>query len=175
MARSRRSVVAASVVALLVTGAACGSDSDSDSSSDPVRAADTASTDVSEPADGDGEGVGDSTADATALRTVAPAAAASTIESPPDDLVILDVRTAEEFAEGHVEGATMLDFYRDDFAEELAQLDRDVPYVVYCRSGNRSGQTLELMRELGFTSVEEVDGGIVSWVDAGLPVVVTDT
>ena len=94
-----------------------------------------------------------------------------TIASPPSDLVILDVRTPEEFADGHVEGATMLDFYRADFADELAKLDRDVPYVLYCRSGNRSGQTLELMRELGFSSVQDVDGGIVSWVEVGLPVV----
>ncbi len=108
---------------------------------------------------------------ATGLVTVSAADAAATIDAPPDDLVILDVRTPEEFAEAHVDGAVMLDFYRADFADELAKLDRDVPYVLYCRSGNRSGQTLALMRDLGFSSVQDVDGGIVSWVEAGLPIV----
>ncbi len=61
----------------------------------------------------------------------------------------------------------MIDFYRDDFADQLAELDKDVPYVVYCRSGNRSGQATSLMADLGFTDVAEVDGGIVAWANSG--------
>ena len=102
------------------------------------------------------------------LSTVSPTQAAATIADPPADLVILDVRTPDEFAEGHIEGATMLDFYEPSFAADLAELDPNVPYVVYCRSGNRSGQTLSLMAELGFTSVENVDGGVIAWQEAGL-------
>ena len=83
---------------------------------------------------------------------------------------MLDVRTPEEFAEGHLEGAVLVDFYDADFAEQLAALDTDVPYLVYCRSGNRSGQAMGVMEELGFTSAADIDGGIVAWVDAGLPV-----
>lgn len=105
------------------------------------------------------------------IRVVSPEAAAATIENPPADLVILDVRTPEEFAEGHIEGAVLLDFYRDDFADELAEFDTDVPYVLYCRSGNRSSQARSIMDELDFRSVEDVDGGIVGWQEAGLPVV----
>ncbi|HSM65560.1 MAG TPA: rhodanese-like domain-containing protein, partial [Ilumatobacteraceae bacterium] len=89
----------------------------------------------------------------------------------PDDLVILDVRTPEEFAEGHIDGAVLVDFYDADFADQLAALDPDVPYLVYCRSGNRSGQTLPLMQQLGFGSAVDVGGGILAWADAGLPVV----
>ena len=85
---------------------------------------------------------------------------------------MLDVRTPEEFAEGHLDGAVLVDFYDADFADQLAELDPDVPYLVYCRSGNRSGQTLDVMEQLGFTSAVDVDGGIVAWQDAGLPVVV---
>jgi len=81
------------------------------------------------------------------------------------------VRTQEEFDEAHIEGAVMLDFYRDDFAEALAEFDPDVPYVLYCRSGNRSGSTRAIMADLGFQSVEDVDTGIVGWLDAGLPVI----
>jgi phage shock protein E len=94
-----------------------------------------------------------------------------TIADPPADLVILDVRTQEEFDESHIEGAVMLDFYRDDFAEALATFDPEVPYVLYCRSGNRSSQARVLMADLDFESVDDVDGGIVGWLDAGLPVV----
>ena len=108
----------------------------------------------------------------TSSELVEPSVAAEILADPPDDLVILDVRTQEEFDEGYVEGAAMLDFYSADFAEQLAELDRDVPYVVYCRSGNRSGQTVEMMDELGFENVTDVDGGIVAWSDAGLPVVI---
>ncbi len=95
--------------------------------------------------------------------------AAATIAAPPAELVILDVRTQEEFDEGHLDGAVLLDFYRDDFADELAKLDREAPYLIYCRSGNRSGQTRTLMAELGFASVTDVDGGIVEWQQVGLP------
>ena len=72
---------------------------------------------------------------------------------------------------GHLDGAPMLDFYRDDFADQLAELDRNTPYLLYCRSGNRSGQTRALMEQLGFSDVAEIEGGIEAWYGAGLPVV----
>jgi len=106
----------------------------------------------------------------TGIRVVSPEAGAAIIDDPPPELVVLDVRTSEEFADGHLADATMLDFYRDDFADRLAELDPDAPYLIYCRSGNRSGQTRALMEELGFTDVVDVDGGILAWDDAGLPI-----
>lgn len=109
--------------------------------------------------------------DASAIQVVQPNDAAATIAAADDDLVILDVRTPEEFAEGHIDGAVMIDFYRDDFASELAALDPDVPYVLYCRSGNRSGQARAMMAELGFRAVDDVDGGVIAWQNAGLPLV----
>lgn len=105
------------------------------------------------------------------LRLVSVADGVALQDNPPDDLVILDVRTPEEFAEGHLDGAIMVDFYDDDFADQLAELDPDVPYLLYCRSGNRSGQTLAMMEDLGFTDVADVDGGINAWGEAGLPTV----
>ncbi|MEM8904749.1 MAG: rhodanese-like domain-containing protein [Actinomycetota bacterium] len=110
-------------------------------------------------------------ADAPGLRLVSPDEGEVIRADPPEGLVVLDVRTPEEFAEGHLEDAVMLDFYEEDFAAQLAELDPDAPYLLYCRSGNRSGQTVELMRELGFTDVADVDGGILAWDEAGLPIV----
>ena len=85
------------------------------------------------------------------ISTISAQEAAAITDDPPADLVVLDVRTPEEFSEGHLEGAVLVDFYDADFAEQLAALDPDVPYLVYCRSGNRSGQTLDIMQQLGFS------------------------
>ena len=113
---------------------------------------------------------GDSASDSAAgVRLIEPAEAAALLDDPPDDLVILDVRTLEEFDAGHVDGAEMLDFYRADFADQLADLDPTKPYLIYCRSGNRSGQTRAIMEDLGFTDVADIDGGVLAWDAAGLP------
>lgn len=110
------------------------------------------------------------TATIAGLTTISAEQAAAITEDPPSGLVVLDVRTPEEYAEGHLADAVLVDFYDADFAEQLAALDPDVPYLMYCRSGNRSGQTLSVMQQLGFDSVAHVDGGILAWADAGLPV-----
>ncbi len=95
---------------------------------------------------------------------------ASIVEAAPEDLVILDVRTPEEFAAGHLAGAINIDYYASDFEAKLRELDLDVPYVMYCNSGNRSGNTLPLMDSIGFQEVYELDGGIQAWLSAGQPV-----
>ena len=105
------------------------------------------------------------------VRAVPVDEAVDVFENQPDGLVVLDVRTPDEFAEGHLDGAVLIDFYEPDFADRIADLDRDAPYLLYCRSGNRSGSTAEIMKELGFTNVTDIDGGIVSWVEAGNSVV----
>jgi rhodanese-related sulfurtransferase len=87
------------------------------------------------------------------------------------DFQIIDVRTPEEFNDGHIENAIMIDFYAEDFRDEIAQLDREKSYFVYCRSGNRSGQAVDIMRELGFQKVYNLSAGIREWVGQGLPTV----
>lgn len=72
---------------------------------------------------------------------------------------VIDVRTASEFAEGHVRGARNLDIQNGDFEKALADLDKEATYSVYCRSGNRSAAAVELMRNAGFKNV--VDLGAV--------------
>lgn len=104
------------------------------------------------------------------LDTVQASAAYELTQDSPSDLVVLDIRTQEEFAEGHLEDAIMIDFYSPDFQAQLDQLDKDAPYLVYCRSGNRSAQAMPIFKSLGFQEVYEVDGGIVSWYREGLPI-----
>ena len=87
------------------------------------------------------------------------------------NFVIIDVRTPEEYANGHIEKAINLDFYSETFKDELDKLDRDKVYLIYCRSGNRSGQALNMMAELGFSEVYNMLGGMARWEEVGLPTV----
>ena len=105
-----------------------------------------------------------------ALETVTPTDAAEVIASD-SEVVVIDLRTPDEYAAGIIDGAVNIDFYDTDFAAQLDSLDKDVHYVVYCRSGNRSGQAMGTFADLGFAEITEVDGGIVDWYAAGLPVV----
>lgn len=111
---------------------------------------------------------GDPTSDAT-LETVSPTAAAEVLTTNPDS-ILLDIRTPEEFASERIAGAENIDFYAPDFSDQLASLDPEETYVVYCRSGNRSASAMDVFDDLGFEVVYEVDGGIVGWVEAGLPI-----
>ena len=85
------------------------------------------------------------------------------------DFVILDVRTPQEFAEGHIEDAANIDFNSMTFRDDLDKLDKDRIYLIYCRTGFLSGQALDIMEELGFNEVYKPTGGIEAWIDAGLP------
>ena len=85
--------------------------------------------------------------------------------------VVIDVRTPEEYAGGYIETAINLDFYSETFAAELDKLDKDKTYLIYCRSGQRSGQALDVMAELGFAEVYNMLGGMVQWERTGLPTV----
>ncbi len=86
--------------------------------------------------------------------------------------VVIDVRTSGEYDSGHLEAASsLLDYYAPDFREQLSKLDRNAKYLIYCRSGNRSGSALGIMKDLGFTDIRHIEGGIKAWTGAGLPVV----
>ena len=83
---------------------------------------------------------------------------------------IIDVRTPAEFAEGHIKGAINVDFNSPDFAEQISKVDNDQPYILYCRSGNRSGKTLPVLKNSAFGSVYHLEKGFNSWKAAGMPV-----
>jgi len=84
------------------------------------------------------------------------------------DAILIDVRTPEEIAEGHLAGALFLDATDPTFVSLAQELDRDSIYVVYCRSGNRSAAAIEVMRELGFTRLYDA-GAYTALADAGVP------
>ncbi len=87
-----------------------------------------------------------------------------------DDFVILDIRTPEEFTAGRIAGSVNIDFYEANFADELDKLDKNKTYFVYCNSGNRSGTAMGTMKELGFTDVYDLDGGIQAWYSSGFSI-----
>jgi rhodanese-related sulfurtransferase len=87
------------------------------------------------------------------------------------DFVILDVRNPDEFAAGHIAGAVNLCFRCGTFLDELATLDKSKTYLVYCASGNRSGQATSQMDRQGFLHLDDLAGGINQWKADGLPVV----
>lgn len=88
-----------------------------------------------------------------------------------ESTVLLDVRTPAEFDGGHLEGALNVDVQSAEFDAEVAQLDPDLAYVVYCRTGNRSGQAIERMAALGFADL--TNGGSVESASSatGIPIV----
>ena len=86
-------------------------------------------------------------------------------------IITLDVRTPGEFNEGHIEGAQLIDFQSGNFENEIATLDKSKTYAVYCRSGNRSGQAVKVMSDAGFSNLYNLNGGVIDWANAGLPLV----
>jgi rhodanese-related sulfurtransferase len=86
-------------------------------------------------------------------------------------VLILDVRTPQEFAAGHLAGATNLDFHSKDFQAQLERLNKKQSYLVHCAIGGRSARAGKLMNELNFTSVYDLKGGIKAWEKAGKPIV----
>jgi rhodanese-related sulfurtransferase len=87
------------------------------------------------------------------------------------NFVILDIRTPEEFRDGHLEGAINVDFRSGNFPNEIDRLDKIKTYFVYCRTGNRSYDAVALMGPLGFRSIVRLEGDITGWKSAGLPIV----
>ena len=81
-----------------------------------------------------------------------------------EESVIIDVRTDDEFSTGYIEGAVNIDFYMGNkFISEIDKLDKSKSYFIYCKSGARSGQTCELMKQKGFKKVYNLKGGILGW------------
>jgi thioredoxin 1 len=83
---------------------------------------------------------------------------------------LVDVRTPEEYADGHLKGSVNININSGDFEQQLGKLNKDVPVFVYCRSGGRSARAASKMESMGFKKVYNMDGGITAWGSAGKPV-----
>jgi phage shock protein E len=87
------------------------------------------------------------------------------------DILILDVRTPDEFSDGHIEGAHNIDFLDEaQFKAQAAKLDKTKTYLVHCQAGGRSTKSLAPLKALGFEHLIHLDDGFGGWQDAGLPV-----
>ena len=84
---------------------------------------------------------------------------------------LLDVRTPEEIVHGKIPGALNMDFYEEDFKKQLKKVDKTKPVYLYCASGGRSADAGEMLIEMGYTQVYNLEGGFRAWKAAGLPVV----
>lgn len=82
--------------------------------------------------------------------------------------LLLDVRTKEEYEEGHIPGAKNIDFLSDDFLIQVEQLPKDQSVYIYCRSGNRSARAADLMRKAGFRQLYDLQGGYLKWEEEKL-------
>ncbi|MBK8986697.1 MAG: rhodanese-like domain-containing protein [Chloroflexi bacterium] len=85
-----------------------------------------------------------------------------------EDVVLFDVREQFEYDEAHIAGVTLIPL--GDLPNRLSEIPTDKTVIITCRSGNRSGQAADFLRENGFTNVHNMEGGIVAWQQAGLPV-----
>ncbi|MGM0508963.1 MAG: rhodanese-like domain-containing protein [Fusobacteriota bacterium] len=105
------------------------------------------------------------------VHETVPVAEIDDIKKENTDVVILDVRTPGEYQSGHLEDAINIDYYANDFSKKLDELNKNKTYIIYCRSGNRTGKTLDMMEEMGFKKVYDIKGGIISIQRANYPLV----
>ena len=90
-----------------------------------------------------------------------------------EDAQLIDVRTPEEFEEGHIANALNIDFFSDNFLQNMEKLDKEKPVVLYCKSGNRSNKSVQKLKDSGFSKIYDVDGGITEWKSKGFDVQMT--
>lgn len=86
-----------------------------------------------------------------------------------EEVQLIDVRKPEEFSEGHIPNAINIDYFSDDFVSSIDMLDTKKPVYIYCRSGKRSGKSVTHFKEIGFSEIYNLEGGILNWQSDSLP------
>lgn len=81
-----------------------------------------------------------------------------------ENYILIDVRTVEEYDDGHIEGALNIDYFSTTFLEDITKLGLETPILVYCRSGNRSKELMKIMYDMGFKEVKSLIGGYKGWI-----------
>lgn len=87
------------------------------------------------------------------------------------DIQLIDVRTPQEFADGYINGAKLVDYMSSDFMAKISKLDTTKVLYIYCRSGNRSGKAARKLEALGFPKIYDLQGGILNWNRSKMKVV----
>ena len=120
-----------------------------------------------------GAAVSMASADMSVVQTISPSQFKELLDRHrgDPDVVLLDVRTPKEFQDGHIQGALLLDYYSSDYVERLKGLDREKTYLIYCRSGNRSGKSLAIFKKMGFRRAYHMDTGVIGWSREKYPLV----
>ncbi len=85
-----------------------------------------------------------------------------------EDVFVIDVREQFEYDEGHIPGIPLIPM--SEFQSRLDEIPTDKEVIVTCRSGNRSGQVTDFLRQEGYTNIHNMEGGIVAWQAAGYDV-----
>jgi phage shock protein E len=106
---------------------------------------------------------------AAVKKNVSPDEAEKLLKENPS-IVVLDVRTDDEFKSGHIPGAKNLDILSPDFAKQLAALDKSKTYLVHCAAGHRSARACAAMDEQKFTAIYHLNEGFKAWEKAGKPI-----
>lgn len=112
--------------------------------------------------------VGCKEASQTEIKVVSPEEMKSLIEM--DDVQLVDVRTIEEYTLEHIAKSQNIDVLSPNFDQEITRLDKERPVLVYCRSGKRSAECVEKLKDAGFVKIYDLSGGIAKWKYSGLDV-----
>ncbi len=88
-----------------------------------------------------------------------------------DDIQLIDIRTPQEFAQGHIPGAKLINFFDADFKQQMSKLDKNKELYIYCRSGHRSGNATAYLKTAGFPKIHDLKGGINNWYQNSMKVV----
>lgn len=146
----KRFVLILFLLLMMGTAVACGGQTTSATAPDPAAVVDSAAEfDLAD------------LADTVNVQTVASV-------KDRDDVYLLDVREQSEYDAGHIPGVTLIPM--GEVANRLAEIPTDKEVIVTCRSGNRSGQITDFLRQQGFDNVHNMEGGIVAWEAAGYDV-----
>jgi rhodanese-related sulfurtransferase len=84
---------------------------------------------------------------------------------------IIDIRAPQEFSEGHIEGAVNINYFDDNFLDQMAKYDKNQPIFIYCRSGNRTESASKKAADFGFKEIYDLEGGILYWIKNGNEIV----
>lgn len=80
---------------------------------------------------------------------------------------LVDIRTPQEYNQGHMEGALNYNYYKPSFMQQMSSLDKSKPVYIYCRSGNRTDSAAKKLKRAGFTKVYDLNGGVNNWMRSG--------